>query len=214
MKKSKNIVLIVTPVLSAALFNACGSSSQPYTVVNTTTTTTTPAYTPYPTSSVAAETAQTRDVYNNLNDCVKDWGSKELCEQMSEEDDKDYKKKHKTTGTGTYFFGPGYSSRNRIITYKGKTVSPTGKATKLPSYVSAVSSSKTTSSTTTSSSKSSTVPSSSSTSKSTTSSTLPSSSTSSSSSTSATSPSSSYSTTTRSGFGSTSSSSSSSSSGS
>lgn len=189
MKKSKNIVLIVAPVLSAALFNACGSSQTP-SVVNTAPTTTT--YTPNPLTTAPVETAQTRDVYNNLNDCVKDWGTKELCEQMGDEDDKDYKTRHKTGGKSRYFFGPKYSSSNRIITYKGKTISPTGKTTKMPTFVSAVPSSTT---------KSSTAPSTSSTSKSTTSSTSPSSS----SSSSTTSPSSSYSTTTRSGFGSTSS---------
>lgn len=89
MKKSKNIVLIVTPVLSAALFNACGSGSKPYTVVNTTTTT--PASTPYPTSTVPVQTAEKRDVYNNLNDCIKDWSDKDLCEQMGEERYNDYR---------------------------------------------------------------------------------------------------------------------------
>ena len=220
MKKSKNIVLIVTPVLSAALLNACEGSSQPRPLVNTaTTTTTTPVATPYPVSTVAPEAAQTRDVYNNLNDCVKDWGDTELCEQMGDDDDRDYRSKYKTSGTGKYFYGPRYSANNRIITYKGKTVSPTGKVSKLPSYVSAVPSSKTTSSTvptsktstTPSSTTSSTLPST--TSKSTTSSTSPSSTTSSTSSTSTYTPYSSSSTT-RGGFGTTSSYSSSSSSGS
>jgi hypothetical protein len=199
MKKSKNIVLIVTPVISAALFNACGgSSSQPYPLANATATTATP----YPLSTAAPETTQTRDVYNNLDDCVKDWVDKELCEQMSEDDDKDYKKRYKTGGKNRYFFGPSYSSNNRIITYKGKTITPTGKvATKMPSFVSSVPSSKTTTGTTTT--KSGAVPSSSSTSKPTTSTT--SSTTSSSSSTSTYSPYSSSSTT-RGGFGSTSSS--------
>lgn len=208
MKKSKNIVLIVTPVLSAALFNACGGS-QPYPVVSTT-----PAATPNPV--IPAQTAQTRDVYNNLNDCVKDWLDKELCEQMNEDDDKDYKKRYKTGGKSRYFYGPGYSSVDRIIVYKGKTITPTGKVTtKLPSFTSSVPS-KTTTGATTSTSKSSTLPSSTSTSKSTTSSTSSSSSSTSpySSSSSSTSPYSSSSSTTRGGFGSTSSSSSSSSSGS
>lgn len=214
MKKSKNIVLIVTPVLSAALLNACGGSSQPRTIVNATTPAT-PVTTPYPVSTVAPEAAQTRDVYNNLNDCVKDWGNKELCEQMGDDDDRDYRSRYRTGGTGRYFYGPKYSSSNRIITYKGKSVTPTGKVTKLPSYVSAVPASKTTSSTvptsktttgttssssstTSSSSSSSTLPST--TSKSTTSTTSPSSTTSSTSSTSTYTPYSSSSTT-RSGFG-------------
>lgn len=219
MKKSKNIVLIVTPVLSAALLNAC-TGSQPRTVVNPTTATT-PVSTPLPVSTVAPQTAQTRDVYSNLNDCIKDWSDKELCEQMGDDDDRDYRSRYKTSGTGRYFYGPRYSSSSRIITYKGKTFTPTGKTTKMPSYVSAVPTSKTTSSTTTSktttgsttssSTTSSTLPST--TSKSTTSSTSPSTTTSSTSSSSTYTPYSSSSTT-RGGFGTTSSYSSSSSSGS
>ncbi len=221
MKKSKNIVLIVTPVLSAALLNACGSSRQPYPLANTTT----PASTPNPVSTAPAQTAQTRDVYNNLDECVKDWLDKELCEQMSEDDDRDYRTRYRTTRTGRFFYGPRYSSSDRIIVYKGKTITPTGKVTtKMPTFTSSVPSSKT-SSTTTSTTKSSTLPSSSSTTKSTTSSssstsssstTNPYSSSSSSStspyssSSSSTSPYSSSSSTTRGGFGSTSSSSSSS----
>jgi hypothetical protein len=219
MKKSKNIVLIVTPVLSAALLNACGGS-QPRTFVNTSPAAS-PAATPLPVSTVAPQTAQTRDVYSNLNDCIKDWGEKELCEQMGDDDDRDYRSRYRTGGTGRYFYGPGYSSSNRIITYKGKTLTPTGKVSKLPSFVSAVPSTKTTGSSTVPTSKtttgttsssttsSSTVPST--TGKSTTSSTSPSSSTSSTSSTSSYSPYSSSSTT-RGGFGTTSSYSSSSSS--
>jgi len=213
MKKSKNIVLIVTPVLSAALLNACGGSTQPAPLVSTPTTNT-----PNPISTVPAQTAQTRDVYNNLNDCLKDWVDKELCEQMNEDDDKDYKKRYKTGGKSRYFYGPGYSSVDRIIVYKGKTITPTGKVTtKMPTFTSSAPSSKPITGTTASTTKSSTLPSSTSTSKSTTSSSLPSSSSSSStnpysSSSSSTSPYSSSSSTTRSGFGSTSSSSSSSSS--
>ena len=209
MKKSKNIVLIVTPVLSAALLNACTGSSQPRPIVSTATTTT-PVATPYPVSSVAPEVAQTRDVYNNLNDCIKDWGDTELCEQMGDDDDRDYKSKYKKSGTGKYFYGPKYAANNRIITYKGKTVTPTGKVSKLPSYVSSVPDSKTTSSTVPASkSTSSTLPST--TSKSATSSTSPSSST---SGTSSTDNPYSSSSTTRGGFGTTSSYTSSSSSGS
>lgn len=214
MKKSKNIVLIVTPVLSAALLNACGGSSQPRTFVDTTTAP--PASTPNPIAP-PVQAAQTRDVYNNLNDCVKDWLDKELCEQMSEDDDKDYRTRYKTGGKGRYFYGPKYSSTDRLIVYKGKTITPTGKvATKMPTFTSSAPSSKTTTGTTASTTKTSTLPSSTSTSKSTTSTTAPSSSSSSSttpysSSSSSTSPYSSSSSTTRSGFGSTSSSSSSSS---
>lgn len=209
MKKSKNIVLIVTPVLSAALLNACGGS-QPRTVVTPATPATSPvSTTPLPVSTALPQTAQTRDVYNNVNDCIKDWGERDLCEQMGDDDDRDYRSRYRTSGTGRYFYGPRYSTNNRIITYKGKTVSPTGKVSKLPTYVSAVPTSKTTSSTSTtskptsstttsSSSTTSTLPST--TSKSTTSSTSSSSTTSSTSSTSSYTPYSSSSTS-RSGFG-------------
>ena len=224
MKKSKNIVLIVTPVLSAALLNACGGNSrQPYPLANTA-----PIATPNPLSTVPAQTAQTRDVYNSLDDCVRDWLDKEVCEQMSEDDDLYYRKLHKTSRKGRYFYGPGYSSGNRIFVYKGKTLSPTGKVTsKMPTFVSSAPSKTTTGSTTSSSTRSSTSPSSSSTSKSTTSSSSSSTTTpyssssstttpysssssttnpySSSSSSSTTSPYSSSSSTTRGGFGSTSS---------
>ena len=206
MKKSKNIVLIVTPVLGAALLNACGGSSQPRPLANTA-----PATTPVTTQNpvIPPQTAQTRDVYNTIDDCIKDWGERDLCEQMGDDDDRDYRSKYKTKTTGKFFYGPQYSTNNRIITYKGKTLTPTGKVSKLPTYVSSVPASKTTSgtvptsktstsTTTSSSSTTSTLPST--TSKSTTSTTSPSSTTSSTSSTSTYTPYSSSSTT-RSGFG-------------
>lgn len=202
MKKSKNIILVATPVLSTVLFNACGGTRTPsYTPPPPTTT----SSTPFPVSS-PAQLADTRDVYQNQADCVKDWGDASLCQQMNDTDDDDYKKKHKLKTGGKHFYGPGYKPGSRTIIYQGKNITPSGTTSKLPAFTSTLPSSTTTTRSTTGTTTSKTTTGSSTT--------TPKSTTSSSSST-YTSPSSTYSnpsSTTRGGFGSTSSSSSSSSS--
>jgi uncharacterized membrane protein YgcG len=50
MKKSKSIMLLIAPVLSTLLFNACGGNGA----------------------------STTRDVYQSKEDCAKDWGEQEL----------------------------------------------------------------------------------------------------------------------------------------
>lgn len=108
MKKSKKIILIIAPVLSTILFSACGSR----------------------------DAATTRDVYQNKEDCQRDWGEEDLCEQMNEEDDREYRRGH---GSGVMmmgrpFYGPAHYPGDRTVLYKGRTVSPSGKSTSMQPY--------------------------------------------------------------------------------
>lgn len=109
MKKSKSIILIITPVLSTLLFNACGSRSSSY------------------------SQSTTRDVYQSIDDCKKDWAEAELCEQMNDTDSDDYRRNGGVV-TGRPFYGPAYYPSDRAVTYKGRTVAPTGKSTSLKPY--------------------------------------------------------------------------------
>jgi hypothetical protein len=108
MKKSKSILLIITPVLSTLLFNACGGNRSSY-------------------------ESTTRDVYQSIDDCKKDWGEADLCEQMNDTDSDDYRRSGGVY-TGRPFYGPSYYPSDRAVTYKGKTISPTGKSTTLKPY--------------------------------------------------------------------------------
>lgn len=105
MKKSKSIILLIAPVLSSLLFNACGGS----------------------------EPASSRDVYQSKEDCAKDWGEQELCEQMNDEDDREYR-----SGGGVFvgrpFYGPRYYPGDRSVMYKGRAIAPTGTSTSLKPY--------------------------------------------------------------------------------
>ncbi|HEY8560918.1 MAG TPA: hypothetical protein VIL74_11140 [Pyrinomonadaceae bacterium] len=75
----------------------------------------------------------TRDVYASREDCLKDWNEAELCEQMNDDDDREYR-----SSGGVYtsrpFYGPVYYPSDRAIVYKGRTIAPTGKSTTLKSY--------------------------------------------------------------------------------
>ena len=106
MKKSKSIILLIAPVLGSLL--ACGGGNQP-----------------------AAST--TRDVYQNKEDCAKDWGEQELCEQMNDEDDREYRS-HGGVFVGRPFYGPSHYPGDRSVIYKGRTISPPGKSTSMPPY--------------------------------------------------------------------------------
>lgn len=108
MKKSKSIVLIIAPVLSTLLFNACNRSE------------------PAPTS---------RDVYQNREECKKDWGEEELCEEMNDDDSNEYRRNSGVFVAGRPIWGPQYYPGDRSVVYKGKTVSPTGKSTSMAPYV-------------------------------------------------------------------------------
>lgn len=108
MKKSKSIMLIIAPVLSTLLFNACGGN----TVADT-----------------------TRDVYENREDCLKDWGDEELCESMNDDDSREYRSGGGVFFVGRPFWGPQYYPGDRTVLYKGKTVSPPGKSTSLKPFV-------------------------------------------------------------------------------
>jgi uncharacterized membrane protein YgcG len=107
MKKSKSIMLIIAPVLSTLLFNACGGGN---------------------------EAASTRDVYQSKEDCAKDWGEQELCEQMNDEDDRDYRSNGGAIVAGRPFYGPQYYPSDRTVIYKGNTISPTGKSSSMKPY--------------------------------------------------------------------------------
>ena len=107
MKKSKNIILLIAPVLSTLLFNACGAGE-------------------------AAST--TRDVYQSKEDCAKDWGEQELCEQMNDEDDREYRSGGGVIYAGRPFYGPTYYPGDRSVTYKGRAISATGSSTSMKPY--------------------------------------------------------------------------------
>jgi hypothetical protein len=106
MKKSKSIILIIAPVIGTIL--ACGGGgSQPST---------------------------TRDVYQSQEDCAKDWGEQELCEQMNDEDDREYRRSGGVIVAGRPFYGPPHYPGDRSVMYKGRAITPTGKSTSMPSY--------------------------------------------------------------------------------
>ena len=105
MKKSKSIMLLIAPVLSTLLFNACGGS----------------------------EPASARDVYQSKEDCLKDWGDQELCEPMNDEDDREYRSGG-VVFIGRPFYGPRYYSGDRSVMYKGRAIAPTGTSTTLKPY--------------------------------------------------------------------------------
>ena len=107
MKKSKSIMLLIAPVLSTLLFNACGGGESAST---------------------------TRDVYQSKEDCLKDWGDQELCEPMNDEDDREYRRSGGVIYAGRPFYGPGYYPGDRTVMYKGKTVSPVGTSTSMKPY--------------------------------------------------------------------------------
>lgn len=107
MKKSKSIILLIAPVLSTLLFNACGGSRSAST---------------------------TRDVYQNREDCAKDWGEQELCEQMDEQDDREYRSGGGVIYAGRPFYGPVYYPGDRAVTYKGRTIAPNGSSTTMRPY--------------------------------------------------------------------------------
>ena len=108
MKKSKNIILVIAPVLGTIL--ACGGGG----------------------SSTSEST--TRDVYQSKEDCTKDWGDDELCEQMNENDDREYRRSGGVIIAGRPFYGPQYYPSDRAVVYKGKTIAPSGKSTSLKPY--------------------------------------------------------------------------------
>jgi hypothetical protein len=105
MKKSKSVILIIAPVLGTIL--ACGGGgNQPST---------------------------TRDVYQSQEDCAKDWGEQELCEQMNDDDDREYRRSGVIVA-GRPFYGPPHYPGDRSVMYKGRTIAPTGKSTSMQPY--------------------------------------------------------------------------------
>ena len=78
-----------------------------------------------------------RDVYTKLEDCVADWGDKELCLQMAQEDQQAAGLTQNPDGS-FFFFGPMYSpSMGRYIEYDGRTVRPnTSRSTIKPMLIS------------------------------------------------------------------------------
>ena len=103
MKKSKRIALLVAPVLSTLLFNACGGGE-----------------------------ATTRDVYGSREDCLKDWGDQELCSEMDDNDAEEHKRSTGTSYAGRGYWGPIYYPSDRSVIYKGRTITPSGKTTTRP----------------------------------------------------------------------------------
>jgi hypothetical protein len=109
MKKSKSIMLLIAPVLSTILFNACGGSG--------------------------GSESTTRDVYQSKEDCIKDWGEEELCQQMEDDDANEYRRSGGVFIAGRPFWGPQYYPSDRAVIYKGKTISPYGKSTSMKPFV-------------------------------------------------------------------------------
>lgn len=107
MKKSKSIILLLAPVLSTLLFNACGGGG---------------------------DSSTTRDVYQSKEDCTRDWGDEVLCEQMNDQDSDDYRRTSGGVFVGRPFYGPQYYPNDRTVIYKGRTISPTSKSTSLKPY--------------------------------------------------------------------------------
>ncbi len=107
MKKSKNILLVIAPILGTILACASGGSGS---------------------------SSTTRDVYQNKEDCTKDWGEQELCEEMNDEDDREYRRNGGVIVGGRPFYGPTYYPSDRTVIYKGRTISPTGKSTSMKPY--------------------------------------------------------------------------------
>lgn len=107
MKKSKTIALLITPVLSTLLFSACNRS----------------------------EPSTTRDVYQNRDECLKDWGDQELCQEMNDGDSDDYRRTSGGVFVGRPYWGPQYYPGDRSVSYKGRTFAPTTKSSSMPSYV-------------------------------------------------------------------------------
>lgn len=108
MKKSKSIMLVVAPVLSTILFNACGGE----------------------------EAATNRDVYQTREDCLKDWGDDELCQEMNDNDSDDYRRSGGVfIAGGRPFWGPPYYPGDRTVLYKGRTITPSGRTTSMTPYV-------------------------------------------------------------------------------
>lgn len=104
MKKSNSITLIIVPIIGTVLACACGGGE-----------------------------STTRDVYQSREDCLKDWNEGDLCEQMNDDDDREYR-----NSGGSYssrpFYGPVYYPSDRAIVYKGRTISPTTRNTTMKSY--------------------------------------------------------------------------------
>lgn len=99
-------MLLIAPVLSTLLFNACGGD----------------------------QGAMTRDVYQSKEDCAKDWGEQELCEQMNDDDDREYRRTGGVFVGGRPFYGPSHYPGERSVMYKGRAISPTGRSTSLQPY--------------------------------------------------------------------------------
>ena len=107
MKKSKSIMLLIAPVLSTLLFNACGGN----------------------------DATTTRDVYQSREDCTRDWGDDELCQEMNDQDSDDYRRSGGVfIAGGRPFYGPQYYPGDRAVVYKGRTIAPSGSSTTLKPY--------------------------------------------------------------------------------
>jgi uncharacterized protein YgiB involved in biofilm formation len=105
MKKSNSITLVIMPIIGTLLACSCGGSGE----------------------------STTRDVYQSIEDCRKDWNEAELCEQMNDDDDREYRRSGGVY-TSRPFYGPVYYPSDRAIVYKGRTIAPTGKSTSMKSY--------------------------------------------------------------------------------
>lgn len=109
MKKSKSIMLLIAPVLSTLLFNACGGGD--------------------------GGDSAARDVYQSREECAADWGEQDLCEQMNEDDDREYRSGGGVIFAGRPFWGPRYYPSDRAVIYKGRTIAPSGRSTSLKPFV-------------------------------------------------------------------------------
>ena len=104
MKKSNSITLVIVPLIGAVLACSCGGNE-----------------------------ATTRDVYQSREDCLKDWSDGELCEQMNDDDDREYRRSGASYSSRP-FYGPVYYPSDRAVVYKGRTIAPTTRSTSMQSY--------------------------------------------------------------------------------
>ena len=106
MKKSKDVILLIAPILGGAVLG-CGGG----------------------------ETFTTRDVYQNRADCIKDWGEGDLCSEMNDDDSNEYKRRGGTYSGGTRpIWGPHYNLGDRAVSYKGRTIAPTSRSSSMPTF--------------------------------------------------------------------------------
>lgn len=77
-----------------------------------------------------SETETKRDVYLRFEDCVSDWGDKELCERLGVQETNEFLAQSSSavdsnhTSSPLIFWGPPYYSGERSVYHNGNHISP------------------------------------------------------------------------------------------